>query len=165
MKKKQKYNGSLKNSLLIHKKRSFIYKVYYSLIGYPIIYAHKKILKYLSIGLVGTFVDFCVLFVLTDFLGLFYLFSVMISYTTGLSINFYLNKKYTFKHTASFLRSVQTFFSYYLVSLSSLVIILVFMSFFVELLNLHYLMAYVIICFLMVFYRYKGHSICFNKFK
>lgn len=163
--KKQKYNSQLKNSLLIHKKTSFLHKIYYTLIGFPIIYAHKKMLKYLSIGIVGTIIDFCVLFLFTDILNIFYLFSVVISYTIGVSTNFLLNKKYTFKSKTNFVKTIKTFSSYYLVSLSSLLIILVFMSFFVEFLNLHYLASYIIICFLMVFYRYKGHSICFNVFK
>ncbi len=163
--KKQKYNSQLKNSLLIHKKTSFLHKIYYTLIGFPIIYAHKKMLKYLSIGIIGTIIDFCILFILTDIFKLFYLFSVVISYTVGVTTNFLLNKKYTFKSKTTLTKTIKTFSSYYLVSLSSLVLILMFMSFFVELLNLHYFASYMIICLLMVFYRYKGHSFCFKKFE
>jgi putative flippase GtrA len=163
--KKQKYNSVLKNSLLTHKKTSFLHKIYYTLIGFPIIYAHKKMLKYLGLGLVGTVFDFLVLLLLTDVFKLFYLFSVIVSYTIGVSINFFLNKKYTFKQKTSFKNTIKTYGSFYFVSLSSLLIILVFLSFFVEFLNLHYFASYAIICVLMVFYRYKGHSICFKAFK
>ena len=164
-KKKQKYNSDLKNSLLTKKKTSFLYKVYYALVGYPVIYTHRKMLKYFSIGLIGTFIDFCILFTLTELLGLFYLFSVVISYSTGVSINFFLNKKYTFKLKTDFNKTTKLFFSYFLISLSSLVIILIFMGFFVEFLKLHYFMSYLMICVLMLVYRYKGHSFCFRKFK
>ena len=161
--KTEKFNSDLKNSLLTKRKASFLFKIYYALVEYPIIYSHKKMLKYFSIGLIGTFIDFCILFTLTEVLGLFYLFSVVISYSTGVSINFFLNKKYTFKQKTDFKKSIKLFFSYFLISLSSLVIIVIFMGFFVELLNLHYFAAYIIICVLMLFYRYKGHSFCFRK--
>ncbi len=164
-KKKKRYDSRLRNSLLVHKKRSFFHKIYYTLIGFPVFYNNKKMLKYFSIGLVGTIIDFSLLFVLTEFLGFFYLFSVMISYSTGLTTNFILNKKYTFKYKTNLLKTTNVFISYFLVSISSLVIILIFMSFFVELLNFHYFASYIIVCLLMLFYRYKGHSLCFKKFK
>ncbi len=160
--KKQKYNSRLRDSLLTHKKTSFLHKIYYTLIGFPIIYAHKKMLKYFSLGLIGTFIDFCILFILTDIIGLFYLFSVVASYTIGVTTNFFLNKKYTFKYKTTLSKTIKALSAYYIVSLSSLVIILIFMSFFVELLNLHYFASYVIICILMIFFRYKGHSFCFR---
>jgi putative flippase GtrA len=165
MKKKKKYNSDLRYSLLVHKKKFFLYKIYYTLIGFPLIYTHKKLLKYIGIGLIGTFVDFCILFVLTDVVGLFYLFSVVVSYTLGVTTNFFLNKKYTFKIKTNFQKTIQAYSSYYLVSLTSLVIILLFMSFFVELLKLHYLASYIIICLLMLYLRYKGHSFFFKKFE
>lgn len=53
---------------------------------------------YFVIGIGGTVADWTVYFVLI-YAGIFFMLSVAISYFVGMVINFYLNRRFTFKNT------------------------------------------------------------------
>jgi putative flippase GtrA len=160
----QKKLNDFNKSLLIKKKSDVFHKIYYNIISYSFFYKHKQLLKYLSVGLVGVIVDFVLLYLFTEFLGLFYLISATLSYIFGITANFILNKKYTFKFEQNkFRKNFKAFSSYFIVSISSMVITLLFMSLAVEFLNLDYMFAKIIISLLMLSYRYGIHSRCFRK--
>ncbi|MBT3297555.1 GtrA family protein [archaeon] len=53
--------------------------------------------KYINSGLLSMGVDYLVLFILTNYFGMFYIYSVTFSYLSGFITNFYLNKYWTFK--------------------------------------------------------------------
>jgi putative flippase GtrA len=160
---KQKKLKDFNKTLIIHKKRSIFYKIYYKIMTVPFLYKYKRIFKYLTLGLVGTFVDFILLFIFTDILGLFYLFSATISFLSGITANFFLNKKFTFKYVGKKLGAIiKSYLSYVSISLFSLFLTLIFMSFFVEILGLGYMLAKIVISFLLLFTRYSAHSRCFK---
>ena len=161
---KQKKINDFNKTLLSKKKDDFFHKIYYFIISCPNLYKYKNVIKYLSIGLVGTIVDYFVLLLLTEIFGVFYLISASISYFLGIISNFTLNKKFTFKfENNKFNYVIRVFLSYFLVSIFSLVITLLFMSFFVEVVHINYIIAKVTISLVMIFYRYFAHSRCFKK--
>ncbi len=53
--------------------------------------------RYASVGLISAVIDFGILYLLTDKLGLHYLVSATISFIIAASLNYYLNKTWTFK--------------------------------------------------------------------
>lgn len=57
----------------------------------------KQIYKYIGSGALSVGIDYIVLFLLTEWAGLYYLYSVTVSYFCGFFTNFFLNKYWTFQ--------------------------------------------------------------------
>ena len=57
----------------------------------------KQFLKYVIVGLLGTGLDFLILFLLVEYLHLFYLLAALISILIVFWISFSLNKYWTFR--------------------------------------------------------------------
>lgn len=57
----------------------------------------KYLYKYVGSGAIGVGIDYAVLFMLTEWAGLYYLVSVTFSYFCGFFVNFFLNKYWTFQ--------------------------------------------------------------------
>lgn len=53
--------------------------------------------RYSTVGLLSAIIDFTILYNLTDKLGFHYLWSATISFIVAASVNYYLNKTWTFK--------------------------------------------------------------------
>lgn len=57
-----------------------------------------RMLRFVVSGGMSTALNFLILYVLTDFFGLWYLFSAIISIATGFVLSFILQKFWTFEH-------------------------------------------------------------------
>ncbi|MBT4174812.1 GtrA family protein [archaeon] len=99
----------------------------------------KQILKHAVVGGAGTVLNLGILYVMVEFLGLFYIFGAGIAFFIAVSNNFFWNKKWTF-HNKSHQYKKQ-YFEYIVVSLMALVLGLGFLAFFVEILELWYMLA------------------------
>jgi putative flippase GtrA len=55
--------------------------------------------RYLGIGIVATLVDWTIFYLLIGYLGIFYLVALATSYFASTVLNFFLNKRYTFRNT------------------------------------------------------------------
>jgi putative flippase GtrA len=153
-----------KDTLLVFKKNTFFHKIYYRLIDIALIYKNRKTLKYSAISFSGEIIDFSVLYLLTSFLGLYYILSAVISYTLAIFSNYFLNKKFTFKYVSPNLKQqVKDILSYFFVSLTGLIINISLLAFVVEVIGLHYLLAKILVNFLVFIYVYSGHSFIFRK--
>lgn len=60
---------------------------------------YLKLVKYLAVGAIGTVADWSVFYALIDFVSIYYLIAMAISYLVGMVINFFLNKHFTFENT------------------------------------------------------------------
>ncbi len=150
-------------SLITLKKESFIYRLYYYLVSFKLFYDHKTFLKYMALGIVGTIIDFALLFALTDILGLFYLISGVISMIFGLSVNYLLNRKYTFKYSPrSRSKGITIYTMYVIIAITSVFFTTVFLFLFVEFLNMNYMIGKAVASLLMLLYRFIGHKILFT---
>ena len=159
-KKKPKF----RETLLIFKKKSFLHRVYYFIIENSFFYRNKKTLKYVFIALSGEIVDFSILFILTHFLGIFYIVSGIISYSLAVFSNYLLNTKFTYKFAPfNFKSRLNSLFSYFFVSLTGLLINILLLAFAVEVIGLNYLLAKIIINLLVFFYVYSGHNFVFKN--
>jgi len=116
-------------------------------------------LKYTVLGICGTIADFGLTFVFTDIVGIFYLISSAMAYMVGITISYLLDQKYVYKYKfVKFSDLVNDYFSYVLIMLSSLVIILILMTVFVELLGMGYMLAKVIASLSVLIYKYVAHT-------
>ncbi len=56
----------------------------------------KQFIKFGLIGGVGTVINLLILYTFTEYLGFYYMFSAIIAFMVGATINFIMNKKWTF---------------------------------------------------------------------
>ncbi len=115
----------------------------------------RLFLIYVIIGGISALVDFSILFILTSIIGVYYIFSAIISYPFGAATHFLLNKYLNFrKHDRKFVRQLLT---YIVINVIGLGITLTIMYVLVEYFNLLYLYAKMIAVFLVLFYSFNMH--------
>jgi putative flippase GtrA len=54
--------------------------------------------RYLGIGVIATIVDWTIFYLLIGYLGIFYLLALATSYFSSTALNFFLNRRYTFRN-------------------------------------------------------------------
>ena len=101
----------------------------------------KHAFKYYLVGTSGILVNLGILFVLTEFVGLWYLLSSTIAIYASITSNFLLNKTWTFRDTAIKQHSFLMYGKFIGVSLVGMGIQLGFNYIFVEKLSVYYLLA------------------------
>ena len=101
----------------------------------------KHAFKYYLVGASGIFVNLGILFVLTEYVGLWYLLSSSIAIYVSITTNFLLNKAWTFKDTVLKQRGFLMYGKFIGVSLVGMGIQLGFNYMFVEKLAVYYLLA------------------------
>lgn len=101
----------------------------------------KHAFKYYLVGASGILVNLGILFVLTEFVGLWYLLSSTIAIYVSITSNFLLNKAWTFRDTVAKQRGFLMYGKFIGVSLVGMGIQLGFNYLFVEKLSVYYLLA------------------------
>ena len=101
----------------------------------------KHAFKYYLVGASGILVNLGILFVLTEFFGLWYLLSSTIAIYVSITSNFLLNKTWTFRDTVIKQWSFLMYGKFIGVSLVGMGIQLGFNYMFVEKLSVYYLLA------------------------
>jgi putative flippase GtrA len=123
-----------------------------------------KILLYIFCAGLATIVDYALLYVFTEFGGLYYLWSATLSYCAGMIVNYSLNKVLTFRNKSKQIGKQFSVFA--VVSLVGLGLTLLFMALFVEVLGLWYMVAKLFTIILVFIWSYFGHSnLTFKIFK
>lgn len=56
----------------------------------------KQFIKFFLIGGIGTSINLLILYLLTEFAGFYYMLSAIIAFMVGATINFIINKRWTF---------------------------------------------------------------------
>lgn len=105
----------------------------------------KRALKFVTVGVSGTFVNTGVLFLLTEYAGIYYIFSSLIAIETSIVTNFLLNDFWTFgeKHN-NISRKHMRFLSYQLVCTAGLLINITILFLLTNLTDMWYISANII---------------------
>ncbi len=105
----------------------------------------KRALKFLTVGVSGTFVNTGVLFLLTEYAGVYYIFSSLIAIETSIVTNFLLNDFWTFgeKHNNISKKYIR-FLSYQLICMAGLLINITILFLLTNLTNMWYIYANII---------------------
>lgn len=99
----------------------------------------KQFGKYVVIGLIGTFLDFSILYILVDYGHLFYLWGAIVSVMIVLWISFTLNKYWTFENKEK--KYFQQFVKYLISHAIALGVSLLILTVLVEVFAFWYLFA------------------------
>lgn len=116
---------------------------------------NQLILKYGAVGATGALVDFVLLFILTDGLGLHYLVSATTSFILSAWFNYVLNRNWTFRSNGQRRKQLPIFF---IIATLGLFINNNIMYFSVEKMGLHYLLAKVIATAVVTFWNFFGNK-------
>lgn len=100
----------------------------------------KQLMKFLLVGGTAFLIDYILLYVLTEYVGVFYLYSSIISFTVALIFNYYVSIKWVFdiheRHS-----KMRNFIYFIVLSLIGLLINQAIMYFMVDLLKIYYMVT------------------------
>lgn len=111
--------------------------------------------KYIIVGFIATIIDFGVLFLLTDLVGLYYLASASISFVLAAAFNYYFNRTWTFQSTGKRRKQLPVFFT---IAILGLILNnnIIYAS--VEQFNLHYLLGKALATGIVIFWNFFGNK-------
>ncbi len=116
----------------------------------------QRFISYIFFAGIGTLADISILFILTEFMGIYYFLSSIVSYTCGGVLHYFLNKRYTFKNKSKkILKQMSLFFfiSFIGLFLNQLILYLL-----VEFVGLWYMAAKFVSIFIVLIWNFTGHK-------
>jgi putative flippase GtrA len=116
----------------------------------------KKFLKYLSAGWFQFILDLFLLWIFTDFLGVYYLFSASISVVISSILGFTLNKKYVFKKSKR--KFSQGYLIFLAITIGKIFAITSLLFFFVDFLQVNYILGRILTGLIIVGVMYTLHT-------
>jgi len=136
--------------------------IYYFQNIYSYLKEDKKILgqffSFAFVGLIGTFINIAILYMLTEMLGIYYILSAIFSFIIAATSNFILNKTWTFKEKLNE-RILNKYLQFFLVSLTALIVNLFFLYAFTEFLKIYYLISQVLAIGIALIINFLGNKI------
>ena len=118
----------------------------------------KEFFKFAIVGGVGTLVNILILYLLTEMVGVYYLFSAIISFLVAMTTNFILNKVWTFKENLK-LKIGKKYLQFGLVSTLALLVNLFFLYFFTEIFGIYYLISQVLAIGFALVINFLGNKV------
>jgi len=115
---------------------------------------HQVFRQFVRYGIIGSstvLIDIGLLFIFTEFVGLWYMISAVISQTVAIAFNFSMNRAWSFKSNGLVHRQM---IKYCILLGFNYIYSLVALYFFVELLHLHYILAKVFLSMIMVSWNF-----------
>ncbi|MEA2089051.1 MAG: GtrA family protein [Patescibacteria group bacterium] len=126
-----------------------------------LIYKNKLFVKYCVVGGTAAAVDFSILFILTDFLNVYYLISATISFIVSALTNYSLNRSWTFRSNGKKRKQLPIFFT---IATIGLILNNSIMYFSVEVLAVWYIWAKVVATGIVLIWNFIGNKyLTFNK--
>jgi len=116
-------------------------------------YEHlRQLIAYLIIGGTCAVLNIILLYIFVDFLKIWYLLAATIAFILVATLGFFLQKKYTFRHTGG--RNKLRFLIFIFIAGSGLFWELLLLFTFVELLKMWYLTAAIVIKFIVLVWNF-----------
>ena len=121
--------------------------------------------RYAFVGGIAAIVDFALLFILTDYFGLFHMISAIIAFLGGLITNFTLSKILVFnsKVVEARVNSFFEFLSYAIIGIIGLGITEVILYIFTEKIGLYYMLSKLIATFIVLIWNYLARKMLIYK--
>jgi dolichol-phosphate mannosyltransferase len=103
----------------------------------------RQFIKFLIVGGLGTIITIVLLYIFTEFVGIYYIISSIFAFIIAMTHNFILNKIWTFKEKIS-LEFWNKYLKFVLVSISAFAVNISFLYIFTELIGIYYLLSQVL---------------------
>jgi dolichol-phosphate mannosyltransferase len=118
----------------------------------------KEFFKFAIVGGLGTLVNIAILYLLTEKAGVYYMFSAIFSFIIAMTSNFILNKVWTFKENIK-LNAGKKYLQFGLVSVSALLVNLLFLYLFTEIFGIYYIISQILAIGLALIINFLGNKI------
>lgn len=118
----------------------------------------EQIMKFGVVGFLCFFIDYFVLFAVTEFLGINYLISSGISFSVSVIVNYILSIKFVF-NTKKDSNKIKEFIVFVVLSLVGLGINQIIMWFTVEKISIHYMIGKIIATAIVMVYNFITRKI------
>jgi len=124
----------------------------------------RQLIVYSFVALIPTAVDFSLVYLLTEFVGLFYINSLVIGFMVGMLVSYIAQKKLTFRNGSN--KYAPQFSVFCGVSLVGLLMNMVIVFSLVEFCGLWYLFGKVVSTVVVLAWNFSAHRyITFEKFQ
>ncbi len=117
-----------------------------------------EFLKFGLVGIMGTLVNLIVLYIFTEFVGVYYILSAIIAFLVAVTHNFILNKLWTFREKIHYLFA-KKYMQFFIVSIFALLVNLLFLYIFTEFLNIYYMVSQVLAIGISFIANFIGNKI------
>jgi len=118
----------------------------------------SEFFKFALVGLVGTLINIAILYTLTEYLNLYYIFSALCAFVVAVTTNFVFNKIWTFSEGIRE-RIMREYISFFLVSISALSINILFLYIFTEFLEIYYIVSQILAIGVALIINFIGNKI------
>lgn len=113
-------------------------------------------IKYNLFAGISTLLDLILIYILTEFFGVWYIYSVTLGYMAGVSLNYILNKYLNFKNKSR--KIVLQFGLFISIALVGLLFNQIIIYILVESLGIWYIFAKIIAVLLVMFWNFTRHK-------
>lgn len=122
-----------------------------------------QLFRYVIVGGVSFFVDYGLLYVLTEFCGLHYIVSATVSFIAGLVVNYCISTRWIFR-TSKLQNKAAEFSIYGIIGAVGLLLNNMLMYWFTDILHVHYMISKLITAAIVLIWNFFGRKIIlFNK--
>jgi len=118
----------------------------------------NEFFRFAIVGGTGTIITVLILYLLTEKVGIYYIFSAIISFIVAMTSNFFLNKVWTFKENIK-LNVGKKYLQFSLISVSALLVNLFFLYFFTEVFGIYYLISQILAIGIAFIINFLGNKI------
>ena len=118
----------------------------------------KEFFKFAIVGGIGTIINISILYLLTEKVGIYYMFSAIISFIIAMTSNFILNKVWTFKENIK-LKAGKKYLQFGLVSIIALFVNLIFLYLFTEILGIYYIFSQILAIGIALIINFLGNKL------
>jgi len=112
-----------------------------------------QIIRYFISGGIAATVDFGLLYLLTEFFGLYYLWSAVISFSVGLLITYLFSITWIFNQRRISNRWIELLI-FSVIGVVGLLLTYLFMQYFTEVIKLHYMLSKVLTTIIVFFWNF-----------
>ncbi len=118
----------------------------------------KQFVKFAIVGGIGTIINIIILFLLTEKFGVYYLVSAIFAFGVAMTINFILNKLWTFGERMK-INLGRKYLQFSLVSIAALGVNLLFLYLFTEIWGIYYLISQVFAIGISLIINFFGNKL------
>ena len=117
----------------------------------------KQFIKFAIVGVINTLINLCVLYILTDFFNVYYIFSAVIAFIVAVTNSFILNKIWTFKENLGD-RTIKKYSKFFIISICALLVNLLVLYVLTDIFKLYYMLSQVIAIGVSLWVNFFGNK-------
>ena len=113
--------------------------------------------KFAVVGVINTLVNLLVLSILTEFFGIYYMFSAVFAFLVAVTNSFVMNSLWTFNHKLNH-KPAEKYSKFFVISICALGVNLALLYFFTEYMHIYYLFSQLIAVFFSLWVNFTGNK-------